>query len=428
MRHILFLLLGIALVFLLVQCQPDTIEVTPVDTPDPITNTDSTGTTGTPDSTTTAVPGDTIYVNADITADVTWASGNTYVLEDLIAVTNGATLTIESCVVVKAAQGATGLVIAQGASIDAQGSATCPIIFTAESDSILPGAIASPNLTAADKGLWGGIFILGEAPVSTMISPAIMRHLPVAYAYGGSNAAHSSGIFSYVSIRHAGHELVQDEPPCGLMLAGVGQGTTIDHVELFANADDGLVVLGGTVNLQHVITSAFSDDAVDCDEGYGGTIDGLIGIGGTKGNASLELDGGEGATNPTFTIRNASFKGGQSEEHYIEFQQHVNCLIERAYFFGFDAASEVKLERDSDADNWLASLIDVADLEFNTSHLTTGNTTLGAIFVDRGLNGNDAFVLRAPDASLTTTPSVGANPTEFTGWTLADLNGSLADF
>ncbi|MCI4671914.1 MAG: hypothetical protein MRZ79_27475 [Bacteroidia bacterium] len=420
MRRFFFLLITALPILLLVQCQQDNITLTPVT---PSETEDGNGNQGNQE-----FQGSIIHVNSDITSNVTWASGNVYILDSLITVSNGATLTIESCVVVKAANGATGLVIDRGAKLDAQGNATCPIIFTSLADSILPGTVLSPNMGASDNGLWAGVIILGEAPVSSWSSPTMIELLPTAPIYGGQAATDNSGSLSYVSIRHAGYEMVQDQPGCGLVLAGVGSGTTIDHVELYSNADDGMVILGGTVDINNVVTSSFQDDGFDLNKGYAGTMDNLIGIGGTDGNSSLELDGGSGANNPSFTIKNSSFKGSQLGEDYIDFQGNVNCVIESSYFFGFDAVSEVILQRDRDADNWLAGLIDVLNLEINVSHLSSGNTTVGTIFVDKGLNGNDAFVNRAPSVSLVTTPSVGASKASFAGWTVADASGALNDF
>ena len=410
MKKLAILFLSALLSPLFFQCQTDKIAEEPIDVTPPA--------------------GDTINVTEDITGNATWISGNTYILDDLIAVTNGATLTIESCVVVKAANGATGLIIDQGAKIDAQGTAACPIIFTSIEDMIEPGDIVSPNLTGDDTGLWSGLFILGNAPVSSFAPQNIIPLLPQqpVYMFGGSDPADNSGTLKYVSIRHTGYETAPDETPCGLTLAGVGSGTSISHIELYANTDDGFLVEGGAVNVSNVVTSKFNDDGIDVDKGYAGTIDNVIGIGGSSGNASLELDGGEDADNPTFTIKNASFQGSQDSEDYIDFQQRVHCVIENAYFFGFDTDSEVKLDRDQDAANWIAENIDVVNLEFNTSHLSMGNTTIQSIFVDKGLDNMDAFSARMPDASIVTSPTVGADKSAFSGWTVADQSGALNDF
>lgn len=411
MKKLFFFLIIVSLSPLFFQCQPDKIEENLIDN-DP------------------KAQGDTIVVTGNITSSVTWVTGNTYILNDMIAVTNNATLTIEPCVVVKGATGTTGLIIDRGAKIDAQGTATNPIIFTSVNDQIEPGEILSPNLTGDDTGLWSGIFILGNAPVSSIAPQNVVPLLPQqpVYTYGGGVINDNSGSMKYVSIRHTGFETAPDETPCGLNLLGVGNGTTISHIELFANTDDGFLVAGGAVNAGNIITSKFKDDGYDLDKGYSGTLDNIIGIGGNANNSSLELDGGEAATNPIFTIKNASFKGSQSGEDYIDFQQNVKCLIENAYFFGFDANAIVKLDRNADADNWIASNINVINLQFKTSHLTMGNMTIGTIFYDAGLNGNDAFTIRTPDASIVTVPTTGANKSSFLEWTVADLTGALSDF
>ena len=51
------------------------------------------------------------------------------------------------------------LIVTQGAKIDAQGTANEPIIFT----SILDDG----SLTKSDKGLWGGLIMLGKAPINS---------------------------------------------------------------------------------------------------------------------------------------------------------------------------------------------------------------------------------------------------------------------
>ncbi|MEO1713857.1 MAG: hypothetical protein AAFU60_11050, partial [Bacteroidota bacterium] len=362
---------------------------------------------------------------------VTWTSGNTYILTDLIAITEGATLTIEPCVVVKAVAGPTGLLVDQGAKLNAVGTADCPIIFTSTQDELEPGQLSSPNLTGEDVGLWSGLVLLGNAPVSSMPGDNnIFMVLPQDYlfSFGGDAAEDNSGTLEYVSIRHTGAETAPFELPSGLTLCGVGSGTMLNHLELFANADDGLRVIGGNFNLNNLVTSHFDDDAIDIDRGYAGILNNIIGIGGNEDDSALELDGGEGSFNPSFTIQKASFQGSQNKESYIAFRNNVNCLIADSYFFGFDPNAQVSLRSDNEANNWIDELIDVSNLEFNISHLDTGNTSIESIFQDTGDNTEDAFSTRLPNASIVSQPSVGADKTAFTGWTLADLVGALDEF
>ena len=59
--------------------------------------------------------------------------------------------------------------------------------------------------------------------------------------------------------------------PNGLTLGGVGSATDIDHVEVYANADDGIEFFGGTVNTSHLVAAFCQDDSFDIDQGYSGT-------------------------------------------------------------------------------------------------------------------------------------------------------------
>src|SRR5690554_4622789 len=111
-----------------------------------------------------------IGVSENITSNTTWETGKTYILQNRIAVTAGNTLTIQPGTVIKGEAGsgpnATALIVARGAKIDAQGTAAQPIIFTSVADEIEPGEIAGPNLDPTLDGLWGGVIILGNAPIS----------------------------------------------------------------------------------------------------------------------------------------------------------------------------------------------------------------------------------------------------------------------
>lgn len=114
-------------------------------------------------------PCDEIFVRSNITSDVTWGADSIYVLAGRIAVTSGATLTIEAGTIIKAEGGtgvnATALVVAKGAKLMAQGTASAPIIFTSLLDEIEIGDIDGPNLSDDVDGLWGGIIVLGNAPI-----------------------------------------------------------------------------------------------------------------------------------------------------------------------------------------------------------------------------------------------------------------------
>ena len=212
---------------------------------------------------------------------VTWTSNNTYVISGAVFVEDGATLNIEAGTVVKAETGqgnnASALVISRGGKILALGTATRPIIFTSVLDDV-----SNPNdLTYKDRGLWGGVVLLGRASTNNPTPGGvktieglneIVGQGDTRADYGGADDNDNSGILRYVSIRHTGINIGDQSGNeiQGLTLGGVGSGTTIEYVESFASADDGFEFFGGTVNTKYLVSAFNSDDAFDYDEGFRG--------------------------------------------------------------------------------------------------------------------------------------------------------------
>jgi hypothetical protein len=241
-----------------------------------------------------ALFGADIVVNSNITSNRTWTKTNTYILDGRVFVTDGVTLTIEPGTVVKgkarAAQDASALVIARGGRINASGTAAEPIVFTAEADNL------NGNLGQNDRGLWGGVVILGRARTNTASGQGNIEGIPTTEPlglYGGTDDADNSGTFRYASIRHAGSLLGPNNELNGLTMGAVGSGTTIEYVEVFANADDGFEWFGGTVNGKYLVSAFNDDDAFDWDEGYRGKLQFLFTIQDPRvGNHAFESDGG----------------------------------------------------------------------------------------------------------------------------------------
>ena len=191
----------------------------------------------------------------------------------------------------------------QGSKINAIGTATNPIIFTSVLD--------TGNLTKEDKGKWGGLIILGYAPINSntknvaddnpttnsiegipTTSGISSRSIPASYAkYGGSNASDNSGTLRYVSIRHGGAEIGAGNEINGLTLGGVGSGTTIEYIDIYANKDDGIEFFGGTVNAKYLSVCYVGDDSFDFDEGYNGSLQYLFSVQDTSSNRAIEWDG-----------------------------------------------------------------------------------------------------------------------------------------
>ena len=227
------------------------------------------------------------------TGTTTWTSDRTYLISGFVFVNDGQTLTIEAGTVIRARTGqgtlASALIVARGGKIIAQGTNTNPIIFTVEGDDL------EGSVPVEARGLWGGLIILGNATINTESGEDMIEGIPVSEprgVYGGYDDDDNSGILQYVSIRHGGTNIGEGNEINGLTLGGVGRQTTIDHVEVISNADDGVEVFGGAVNLSNLAVSFCGDDAFDLDQGYHGKGQFWLGINSLDSDQCAEITGG----------------------------------------------------------------------------------------------------------------------------------------
>jgi len=240
--------------------------------------------------------------NGDAVTEVTWSSDFVYILEEYIFVNDGQTLNIEPGTVIKGAPGsgenATALVVANGGTINADGnpgsddpSTADPIIFTAQADD-------GSGLGRDVRGQWGGIIMLGDAPLNTVPGTQTVEGISLADddnrdEYGGSNAGHNVGTFRFVQIRHSGAQLGAGDEIQALTLGGIGNGSTIEYVEAFASSDDGFEWFGGTVNTRYLIAAFNADDSFDMDQGMQGNHQYWLGIQSpVEAGRIAEMDGG----------------------------------------------------------------------------------------------------------------------------------------
>ena len=146
-----------------------------------------------------------------LTANETWSADSIYVLQGRVVIDAGVTLTVEPGTIIQGKEGdganASCLIVAKGGKLNAQGTADNPIVMTSVLDNINVGQRNGSNLDETDKGLWGGLIILGNAPISADAAEALIEGLPANEpwaVYGGSDAADNSGTISYISVRHGG--------------------------------------------------------------------------------------------------------------------------------------------------------------------------------------------------------------------------------
>jgi hypothetical protein len=274
-----------------------------------------------------------VYLSGTMSSNLTLSSDNQYILNGPLIMEAGTTLTIPAGMTVKAeATGASVYIaISQGAKIIAEGTADKPIVLTS-------------NAANPVAGNWGGLILLGKAPVNsvtgTQTSTSEIGSLP----YGGTDAADSSGSLKYVRLEYSGGAASGSSENNGFSFYGVGSGTVVDYIESYEGKDDGAEFFGGTVNVSHYVAVNNHDDSIDWTEGFSGSITDAYVKHGPDHDKGIEADGyntdySHAATfwsNPTLTnitiIGNGSSTGGEAVRLRVGTKASLNNL----YIKGFD--------------------------------------------------------------------------------------------
>ena len=283
------------------------------------------------------------------TADLTLTRGNFYELEGRVDIgvdigaagtgTDFAVLNIEPGSVVFGNGGSDYLVVNRGSQIFSNGTRQNPVIFTSEAD--LRDTQANP---AEAIGEWGGLVILGRAPINRCITGTpgtagcnnIIEGVTNPEAsYGGAIANDNSGALRYTQVRFAGFAINQSGNELnGISFGGVGSDTVVDYVQVHNNSDDGMEFFGGTVNAKHVILTGNDDDSLDTDNGWNGNVQYLIisqrALGGDNG-MEMSSSGVAPATSPT--IANFTLIGNRSNAFRIN-SGHVGRFLNGVVSYG----------------------------------------------------------------------------------------------
>lgn len=211
---------------------------------------------------------DTYVLDSDITENVTLETGKTYTLNGGVHVKSGATLTIKPGVTIVAQHDETVdyILIEQGAKIDAQGTAAQPIVMTSEKK---------------EAGAWGGLHICGYAHTNNGSGKSEIGNAP----YGGSNDADNSGTLKYIRLEYTGYAFDEEHEANGVSFYGVGNGTTVEHLQAYQGSDDGFEFFGGSVNIKYMVVTSCSDDSFDWTEGWNGKAQFLVAY--QEGESSL---------------------------------------------------------------------------------------------------------------------------------------------
>ncbi|WP_300570000.1 hypothetical protein [Flavobacterium sp.] len=209
-------------------------------------------------------------ITGDIKENMTLTKNNTYLIVGSVHVASGVVLTIEPGTIIRGDYDTTGtLTVVKGAKLIANGSETDPIIFTS-------------NKPASERkaGDWGGIILMGDAPISRLggVASSFYEPNPLYSSFGGLNENSDSGVIRYTRIEFAGKKIDNKMALNALTLAGVGNKTKLEYIQISFCSDDSIEVVGGQVDFSNVISYRATDDDFDFSMGIQSTVSNTIAI------------------------------------------------------------------------------------------------------------------------------------------------------
>lgn len=201
-----------------------------------------------------------IVLSGTITENTTLTSDNEYLLRGGVFVGNDedeTVLTIEAGTTIYGESSTKGmLVVTRNSKINAIGTVSDPIILTSDKPA-----------GSRNRSDWGGLIINGNAPLNS--GDEAYGEGGTGY-YGGSDPNDNSGTLRYVRVEFAGREISPENELNGIAFQGVGNGTTVEYVQVHMNKDDGIEFFGGTCNIKYVVLTGIADDCFDYTDGWTG--------------------------------------------------------------------------------------------------------------------------------------------------------------
>jgi hypothetical protein len=329
-------------------------------------------------------------LQGNITTDLNVPVGN-YQLKGVVVVKSGATLTIQAgtTITVSTADQALGnnyLQIEQGGKLIANGTASAPIVFTAQSQAI---------------GAWGGIIMNGRAKINVAGGTEVAE--AGGLIYGGQNDADSSGSLKFVRVEYAGAAITGGTGEYNAFsFFGVGSGTVLENLQAYKGADDGFEFFGGKVSATNLVAFGCEDDSIDWDRGYTGNINNIWIIQPSNGDFAFECSNLPAEfnnlprSNPN--ISNVTIVGsGSTSKSAFNFKEGTAGIITNVKATNVGYGVDLRTQLDQFQDNSLK--VNNASISFLTA------------LTKNGISGNttniDAIVSQNPNAA-------GANTAPFT--------------
>ncbi|MFD1062840.1 multidrug transporter [Winogradskyella litorisediminis] len=292
----------------------------------------------------------TIFLSGTFTEDLNLDANNTYKLNGSLIMASGTTLRIPAGMTIEALAAGSNVYVAisAGAQIEAIGTANNPIVFTSDA--------ANPQ-----AGDWGGIILLGNAPINSVTGSATATSEIASLPYGGTNAGDNSGTLRYVRVEYSGGSADGQSENNGFSFYGVGNGTIVEYIQAFEGKDDGIEFFGGTVNASFVSVVNSQDDSIDWTEGYSGTITNAHVQHGAEHDKGIEADGyntdiGNNSSplfwsNPTVTNLTIIGNGSSTGNEAIRLRAGTQGTFTNVEIVGFAEAFDLDGDAGAMSDN-----------------------------------------------------------------------------
>jgi len=202
-------------------------------------------------------------IGGEVNSDITLTNEITWLIQGQFIVNDGASVTIQpNTELVGGTLGDTDtFIVKQGGKVFAQGTASNPIIMRGPS--------------AMTRAEWGGVVINGYAPINgcaSGVDPCTAQGEGNSGTYGGNDPHDNSGVLRYLVVSNAGRQFSEENELNGIAFQGVGDGTTVEYIQVHLNEDDGVEFFGGTVNAKYLVLTGIGDDSLDWTQGWTGKV------------------------------------------------------------------------------------------------------------------------------------------------------------
>lgn len=245
----------------------------------------------------------------NINENRTLTNDKAYRIQGIVSVRNKATLTIEPgtfLIGMPGSQPPSVLLITTEGKIQAKGTRSRPIIMT-----------SSQPFGQRQRGDWGGLILLGDAPINDPGGELSIEGLPELpeTRYGGNDPNHDCGVLEYVRVEFAGALLRPNEETNSFTWGGCGKKTKSEYLQAHYGLDDSFEWFGGNNDAKYLVGTYGADDYVDVQIGYTGRVQHVFVMANDDlSNRGIEADNYERdfAARPLgkLQIWNATFIGG----------------------------------------------------------------------------------------------------------------------